>query len=189
VVNLVTVTPPVGEPISREQAKDHCRVDGGDSDTIIDSYIAAARARTETFLRRRLMEQTVSMRLPALRGPICFPVDPVSEITEIAYLDVAGDQQVLASDQYRLLAGSVPPVVRPSRDVVWPEFLCDPEAVKVTFVTGYGAATDVPADIIVAMLMMIGHFYENREEVVTGTIATELPNAARSLLLPHVFWI
>ncbi|VVM43985.1 hypothetical protein PS623_00402 [Pseudomonas fluorescens] len=36
-----------------------------------------------------------------------------------------------------------------------------------------------------ACLLILGHLYANREEVVTGTIATALPMASTSLLTPH----
>lgn len=36
-----------------------------------------------------------------------------------------------------------------------------------------------------AMLLMIGHWFENRESVVIGTIATELPMAVNSLIKPY----
>ncbi|PKI24859.1 head-tail connector protein [Pseudomonas monteilii] len=34
-------------------------------------------------------------------------------------------------------------------------------------------------------LLLIGHWYANREAVATGTIATELPLATNALWLPH----
>ena len=36
-----------------------------------------------------------------------------------------------------------------------------------------------------ACLLKLGHLFANREEVVTGTIATELPQASKSLLTPY----
>lgn len=36
-----------------------------------------------------------------------------------------------------------------------------------------------------ACLLKLGHLFANREEVVTGTIATELPLASKSLLAPY----
>jgi hypothetical protein len=39
--------------------------------------------------------------------------------------------------------------------------------------------------ITAACLLKLGHLFANREEVVTGTIATELPMASRSLLMPY----
>ena len=36
-----------------------------------------------------------------------------------------------------------------------------------------------------ACLLILGHLYTNREDVVTGTIATELPQGSKALLSPH----
>ncbi|KEY88688.1 head-tail connector protein [Pseudomonas capeferrum] len=36
-----------------------------------------------------------------------------------------------------------------------------------------------------ACLLILGHLYANREDVVTGTIATELPQGSKALLTPH----
>lgn len=41
------------------------------------------------------------------------------------------------------------------------------------------------AEIQAACLLKLGHLFANREEVVTGTIATELPVASQSLLMPY----
>lgn len=39
--------------------------------------------------------------------------------------------------------------------------------------------------IVAACLLKLGHLFANREEVITGTIATELPLASQSLLMPY----
>lgn len=36
-----------------------------------------------------------------------------------------------------------------------------------------------------ACLLILGHLYANREDVVTGTIATELPKGSKALLTPY----
>ena len=36
-----------------------------------------------------------------------------------------------------------------------------------------------------AILLMLGHLYANREDVVAGVSVAQLPNGARSLLRPH----
>ncbi len=58
------------------------------------------------------------------------------------------------------------------------------EPVVVRYVAGYGVAGDVPALLKRAMLLLIGHWYENREAVVvaSGTVATALPLAVDSIL-------
>ena len=47
----------------------------------------------------------------------------------------------------------------------------------------------VNAAITAAILLIGGHLFENREAVVTGTIATALPMAVESLLAPYRRWL
>jgi hypothetical protein len=49
--------------------------------------------------------------------------------------------------------------------------------------TAYGMVLN-PA-IQAACLLRLGHLFANREDVVTGTIATELPLASQHLLMPY----
>ena len=44
------------------------------------------------------------------------------------------------------------------------------------------STTDVPFAIIQAVDLTIGHWYQNRQEVVVGRIATEIPMGAKYLL-------
>lgn len=68
----------------------------------------------------------------------------------------------------------------------WPQTYTREDAVRVTWAAGYGpAATDVPAAIRQAMLLMIGHWFENREASVVGVSVTDLPMAVNSLLAPY----
>ena len=53
---------------------------------------------------------------------------------------------------------------------------------------GYGAASTVPTSIKQAMLLLIGHWYENREAMVESKFAaslTEAPYVVEALLSPH----
>ncbi|RTR01943.1 head-tail connector protein [Halomonas nitroreducens] len=40
-------------------------------------------------------------------------------------------------------------------------------------------------DLTTAMLLLVGHWYENRESVVLGTIASDLPMAVDALIGPY----
>lgn len=40
-------------------------------------------------------------------------------------------------------------------------------------------------DLTTAMLLLIGHWFENREAVVIGTIVAELPMAVEALIAPY----
>ncbi|WP_110642462.1 head-tail connector protein [Salinicola sp. CPA57] len=43
-------------------------------------------------------------------------------------------------------------------------------------------------DLVTAMLLLIGHWYVNRESVVVGTITSEMPMAVQSLIEPYRFF-
>jgi hypothetical protein len=65
----------------------------------------------------------------------------------------------------------------------WPSATLRPyNAICVTFIAGYGdAGSDVPGNFRQGLLLLIGHFYEHREEVITGTIVAQVPVAAQAL--------
>jgi len=66
----------------------------------------------------------------------------------------------------------------------WPGITLRPyNGICVTFVAGYGdSGYDVPQNFRQGLLLLIGHFYEHREEVITGTIVAEVPMAAKALI-------
>jgi hypothetical protein len=55
-------------------------------------------------------------------------------------------------------------------------------AIEVRYVVGAASVLDVDDAIKQAVLLQIGNLYQNRESVVTGTIATELPMNSKFLL-------
>ena len=65
----------------------------------------------------------------------------------------------------------------------WPTGLRTYNAIKFTFVAGYGdAATAVPAMAKLAMRKYIEAHYDDRGNVLHGVPLTELPDDAKSLL-------
>ena len=65
----------------------------------------------------------------------------------------------------------------------YPDTIGEADAVKVTFTVGYGAtAADVPESFKAAILLLVGHLFENREAVATGLTVTEVPLAWKYLL-------
>lgn len=186
---LIDVTPPAAEPVTLAEAKAHCRVDYSDDDSLIESLISAARLWVEAYTRRRLITQTVQVRRGGLGGGVLLPVAPVQSVTSIEYLDTANVLQTLAADQYRLDLSVQPTRIVPAYLVTWPTVLCDVDTVRVTLVVGYGDASDVPQDIRTAIKMMVAHWYEHREAVVTGATTADLPMAVGALLIRHVLWI
>lgn len=183
---LRLVVPPSTEPLTVDEAKAHLRVTHAEEDLLIASYVEAARQRCETFQRRAYVTQTWELTLDEFPpGAILLPRPPIQSVESVKYTDETGTVQTLDERAYVVDTDSEPGRIVPAYGTFWPFTLCTPGAVRVRFVAGYGdGAADVPEVVRMAMRFYLGHYNTNREGVVTGTIATELPEGAKDLLRP-----
>ena len=183
--NWSVVTPPSAEPVSLIEAKAHLRVDGDDEDALITLQISAVREQVELEVRRSLMTQTLAVRLAEwpYADRLTLPQPPLQSVTHIKYTDDDGTLQTMAASDYIVYAEPEPGHVMLKASTNWPSADLQPgESIVITYVAGYGGATAVPARYKQAILLWLGHWYENRESVVVGTITGELPMAVRALL-------
>ncbi len=188
-MGLSVVTPPADEPASLAEAKKHCRIDHADDDALIGGYILAARQWAETYLRRALCTQTLELTLDCWPDTIVLPRPPHQSVTSVSYLDTAGTLQVLPTTDYQtdLSSDSLAGRIRPAYQKTWPSLQLDVfNPVRIRYVAGYGSnPSNVPDPIRSAILLLVGHLYENREDVVIGPNATEMPRGAKALMDPY----
>lgn len=182
-MGLVLVTPPAEEPVTVSEAKAHLRVDTNDDDASIGALITAARQHVEAWTGRQLV--TATYRLEAREFPATLPRPPLASITSVAYVDSTGVERTLAGSAWAASASDVPGRIEPAFGAVWPVVRAGPAAVKITFTAGYGAAAAVPRAIRQAILLLVGHWYANREAVTPGGAAVVLPIGAEALLWPY----
>jgi uncharacterized phiE125 gp8 family phage protein len=121
---------------------------------------------------------------------IPLPYPPVIGTVSITYLDQDGASQTLPSSVYRLLGGgSAPTRVGLKQGQSWPAIESLAEAITIQWDAGYGeTGKDVPAPIRHAILLTVGHLYENRQSVVVDASrvqAIELPQGAQALVAPY----
>lgn len=66
-------------------------------------------------------------------------------------------------------------------------FYVDQQALDEAIAAGDAGKSPMVSNkqIKAACLLILGHLYANREDVVIGTIATELPQGSKALLTPH----
>src|SRR5262245_28437849 len=192
------ITPPPVEPISLAEAKAHLRFDADDEDSTIEIYIRAAREYLEGpygFLGRALVTQ--SWRLTIDEFPdneIQILLPPLQSVTNIYYDDPEGNEQTVNPDLYYVDTASQPGWVVPIASSSWPTPLDAINAVRIDFVCGYPPDTgvsptdytaNIPEQLKQGMLLMIGNWFEHREDNVVGTVATALPNGAEFLFRPY----
>lgn len=183
-------TAPAEEPISLEEAKSHLGVDYDDDDALIGALIKTARGHLDGslgILGRCLVSQSWTLFLDGWprTTEIHLPLAPVSEVTAIRYRDHQGQLQVVPPSVYCLAGKTRRPSVLLLPTHSWPTPQHKPESVEVEYVSGFGAAGDVPQELKHAMLLHIGTLYERRETVITGTIVAELPHAYDALVAPY----
>lgn len=190
-MGLKLINAPSEEPISLDQAKLQCRVDGNADDALLTGIIIpAARRAAEIRTGRALVTQTWELALdvfPASEIELLMP--PVQSVSSIKYLDPAGVERTLDAQDYALdNYGSMRHWVIPAAGAEWPDTLAAANAVKVHFVAGYGLAVEVPADIKAWIQLAIGTLYAYRENVAQGQLV-ELPGGFwQSLLDPYVLY-
>jgi len=167
--------------VTLAEAKAQMRVTISDDDTLIGSRIICANEYAQGFLNRQLITATLTQYLTTFPDEIELDKPPLQSVTTIMYLDAAGDEQELADTVYDVDTTVEPGVVRLAYGQSWPSIRATPNSIIITYVAGYGDASDVPETTKQGMLMLIAHWYENREDTITTTIQ-KIPDGADALL-------
>lgn len=182
-MSVTIKTGPESEPVTLTEAKAHLNVTCSDDDMYITTLITVARIHAERYQRRSYITQTLELRLDRFpRYLIELKRPPVSAVATVKYIDSAGDTQTLSSALYTTDFNSYMPRLVPAFNQIWPTTRHVIDAVTIEYTAGYGAAEDVPDTIKQAMLLLIGHWYLSREQVVIGFTVAELPTGVTALL-------
>jgi uncharacterized phiE125 gp8 family phage protein len=191
------VVAPTAEPLSIEVVKQHLRL-GGDPEEyddfeaqVLPLYVAAARRHAENVTGLYLTDAVYELRLSGFPQTISFPGSPVAAVESIAYTDTDGSIQTLSTSVYVLDDHPYRPQLVLGYLEEWPAVRSAPGAVVIRYRGPYGSPDDSPARQLVpegiraAMLLLIGHWYENREVVKIGNITSTLDFSVSVLLGPY----
>lgn len=161
-------------------------------DDLISALITAAREYCEGFTGRALATQTLEaypQRFPCA-DEIELPRPPLQSVTSVKYTDSDGDETTMTEDTDYIVDtdSTVGRIVLPYAET-WPTAtLYTVNPIKVRYVAGYET---IPRSIKQAMLLLIGHWYANREAVLVGqgTMSKEIEFAVKALLtMQRVRW-
>lgn len=176
-MSIELFTAPTSEPVTVDEVKAHLRIDHDDEDVYLGLLITAARRYAETWLRRQLITATYKLRLDCFPcWEIEIPRPPFVSVTTLTYLNTSNISTTLTEnthftkDIYR-----EPGIIFPAYGLTWPSTYDVPNAVTLTYVAGYGDATDVPEEVRYGILLLVGEMYDKREPTVTGTIINNVP--------------
>lgn len=168
------------EPVTLAEARAHCRVLSTDEDTLITALIVAAREWVENFTGHILVQREVKQRISCFRHPRLFawPIADGATVTA-TYVDSDGATQPITGA--RLIFGNGWAELATAFGSTWPTSY-GPSTVTVE--AGYATADDVPQSMKQAILLLVGHWFANRESV-SDKAMTEVPFAVEALCQPY----
>lgn len=185
-MSLTMTGAPALEPVSLAEAKAHLRVDTASEDSFIASLITTSRLQVEAILGLALIQQSWTWRFDAWpRKDVELPLRPIISVasirtqnSDLSYITVAASNYILDPQ------GPPPRLVPVNAGFSKPGIAA--LGVEIQFTAGFGpAATDVPAPLRQAILLLVAHWYENREPVIAGMPAGSFPDAVIGLLEPY----
>lgn len=180
----ILVQPPAAEPVTLEEAKAHLRVEGTEEDALIAGLIRAARESCERMQGRAYLRQRWQSTIEGGAPPARLPLRPlpVLDAVSVEWRDDGGTWQALPATAWRLdAAREAIELVElvPAGATAW----------RATHEAGFGDDPgDVPQRIKQAILLLVGHWFEQRE--AAGARLEEIPFGVRALLaLDRAAWV
>lgn len=177
------ITAATSYPVSLTEAKSHLKVDTTADDTYITFIIKAATQLSEEYTNRFFINTVIEQTCSDFAQLQTLFKSKVSAVAHVKYYDSDNSLQTLSATIYDTQLKYEPSQIQLADDKSFPEITKRNDAVVARYTVGYGAsASDVPEIIKQAILLTIGNFYQNRNSVVIGRIATELPMNVKWLL-------
>ena len=174
------VSPVSAEPVTLGMAKQQCRAEIYDDDgnitasvddPLFELLITSARDHAEKICGRFFAPCEIEAYCDDFTDLARFDVSPVTEIVSISYVSPAGDDETLSASTYELRVNGMDASVVLKSGNSWPSRQTG-SRIKVGMKVG---TSSPPPTVLRAMLLLIGAWYENREETVIGVSIGELP--------------
>jgi uncharacterized phiE125 gp8 family phage protein len=164
---------PTSEPVTVLELRAQCSLLDNSWDDYLTQLIAEAREILEKRLSRQFLPATWVHSLDAFPDEISLEMLPVTAVTQIHYVDYAGNGQTLPSTQYQVDISSPdrPCRIRPVWGLIWPITRVGTfNAVQTTFTAGYANAATVPNAAKRAIKLLAAHAFRYREPITEEAV-------------------
>lgn len=151
-------------PLTLAEACAQLRMEEGQDDTKILAAVAAATKQIEDDYGVSLVTQEFSTVYDSWPCVFHLTRGPALSVVAIKYKPAGAAEVTLASDQYAVGIKSLPAIVSPAYGKTWPSAALDVvDPVEIVFAAGFGAVTDVPANLKQAVAILTHSLYFDRD--------------------------
>jgi len=174
--------------ISLSEAKEHLRIDSGF--TADDSYITSLIK-----IAQDIVEKETTMLLSEVEYVWTGDIWPGAKIdlgfngngiVYFKYFDTTNTEQTLVENTDFTVSNKEYPnanlILYPVTGNDWPDLYDKPNSINIKFTAGPSESLQVPEGLKQAIYLIIGRYYEMRNDVISGTMATAVPLGAQHLI-------
>ncbi len=164
---LTLQTAATSEPVTLDEVKRQVSVglDVAFYDSVLTSYLKAARGAVERYTGRQLVTATYDYQFdqfPCGLDSLYLPKSPLASVTSVTYLAAAdGASTVWTSSDYRVITSTEPGYIVPAYEDVYPSTRSIAGAITVRFVAG-AAVASVPEELKSVIKMLVTNLFEGR---------------------------
>lgn len=185
------IVAPTESPVSLAEAKDHLGFAAASTahDNKIQGYLDAAVECCRNWQERTYNETLLEFAFPCWRYYMPLPrATPLQSVESVIWKDQDGVATTLDASTYIVDTDSQPGGIVLAYGQSWPSSALFPvNPIRIRYIAGHGAqspAIPFSACIKQAILMLLGHFFSNREAVSIGTLmeSKEMVYSLRQLL-------
>jgi len=188
---LTIVTAPTVKPVTDAEIRLHLHIDSGDGSALVNTYINTAVDYCEKFQNRVYIEQIWYLTLDNFPAAdiITIPLPPLMSVSSVTYYGTGSTANTMTTTSYVVDSASSPGRLSLAYGESWPSIDMRPvNGVVVKFTAGYGsAATSVPTFVKQAIKLLVGHWYEHREDTDIKKLEN-IPAGVDSLLTFERIW-
>lgn len=188
-------TAPTVEPLTRDEVKQHCRIDHAEDDLYLDALIITVRKVVEDLCGPLISQawEQYEQNFPC-GNSLRIWKPRVTVFTSLTYTDIDNVTTTFSGTYYTAdMVNEYRPAVVLNYGDWWPiTTLLTVNPIKLTYTCGYGAtAASVPEPLKQAMLLLCSHLYENRDMYnisVSGNSVIPIPWTSEMLMAPYRAW-
>lgn len=171
------------QAVDTEDMKLYLKVDTNADDSLIEDLIKAATSSCQEYTNRFFITTEITQYGDNWSDVSELFKSPIqSALFNVKYYDTAGVLQTLDASKYTLDNVSQPARLVPAPNESWPDVIDGLNAIEVNYHVGVDTPALLDKGIKSAIMLTVGHWYQNREAVIVGRQVNEMPMSAKYLL-------